>query len=84
VLRLVDLAHAAFADEAHHAIAIGENLPDEVRAQRLRVFDQRRAVARAEGTAFVVARVARGTDHRYGLRIGTHVSSKLCRRHGQL
>ena len=32
VLRLVDLAHAAFADEAHHAIAIGENLPDEIRA----------------------------------------------------
>src|SRR6185312_15158210 len=45
VLRLVDLPHAAFAEQAHDAIAIGEHLPDQA---RLLALDERGAVLGAE------------------------------------
>jgi len=62
VLSLVHLAHAALTDEAHHAVTIGNDLPDEIGLARVRIVDERRAVTRAECNLGFIARVACGTD----------------------
>src|ERR1043166_9276784 len=69
VLGQVHLAHAAFAELAHHVIAVGDDRADEIRLAADRA--QRRSVARTEP----LARRIFGVAGRANLQWTTHDAS---------